>query len=50
MSTARGGIGGLGTQTLALGFGGYNPGSYYANTEEWTGDIGTANSKTLTTS
>jgi len=36
MATARQQLGGCGTQTAALGFGGYTP-SVTAATEEWTG-------------
>jgi hypothetical protein len=42
-------LAGSGTQTLGLGAGGY-PTSKTNVTEEWTGEIATANSKTLTTS
>ena len=49
MSTARGYGAGCGTQTAALGSGGQTP-TTVANTEEFTGEIATATSKTLTTS
>jgi hypothetical protein len=38
-----------GTQTAALAAGGVTP-TGVAATEEWTGEVATANSKTLTTS
>jgi hypothetical protein len=49
LATARRYIAGCGTQTSALGSGGQTP-TTVANTEEWTGEIATASSKTLTTS
>ena len=49
MSTARYTLGGAGTQTAALAAGGFTTVAV-ANTEEWTGETATANSKTLTTS
>ena len=40
-----------GTQSAGLGYGGYTGGgTQSALTEEWTGEVATANSKTLTTS
>ena len=51
LATARDYLGGAGTQTLGLAFGGETgAGARTAVTEEWTGDILTATSKTLTTS
>ena len=50
MSTARDYIGSAGVQTLALGFGGQTATSVVTTTEEWTGEVATANVKTLTTS
>ena len=47
MSTARQGLYGTGTQSSALGFGG-SPA--VTTTEEWTSEVATAGSKTLTTS
>ena len=47
LNTARRGLAGSGTQTLALAFGGYPSTNV---TEEWTGEVATAGSKTLTTS
>jgi hypothetical protein len=47
LTTARTGIGGSGTQTLALAFGGDTPG-FSAATEEWTGSV--LQTKTITTS
>jgi len=49
MTTARGGMASAGTQTAALGAGGYTT-TAVATTEEWTGEVATATSKTLTTS
>jgi len=49
MSTGRSQLNGLGTQTAALASGG-DSGSNTAVTEEWTGEVATATSKTLTTS
>ena len=49
LSNARGALGGAGTQTSALAFGGTLPGSSAA-TEEWTGPQTTATASTLTTS
>jgi len=51
MATARSYLGSAnaGSQTLALGFGGESlPARTF--TEEWTGEVATAGSKTLTTS
>ena len=47
LNTARFGIGGAGTQTLALAFGGSPPAT--TATEEWTGP-GVAETKTVTVS
>jgi hypothetical protein len=49
MSTARRTLAGAGTQAAAIGFGGDTP-TITTATEEWTGEVATANSKTLTTS
>jgi hypothetical protein len=49
MATARFGLGGCGTQTEALTFGGENPGGYTNSTEEFTG-AGVAVTKTITVS
>jgi hypothetical protein len=49
MATARYTLAGAGSQPLALAFGGGNP-SPLANTEEFTGEVATATSRTLTTS
>jgi hypothetical protein len=49
MSTAREALGGAGTQTAGLGFGGYRTANTTA-TEEWTGPQTTATASTLTTS
>ena len=49
MNTARYGISGFGTQTAALGAGGYTT-TFIANTEEWSGPQTTATASTLTTS
>jgi hypothetical protein len=48
MATARYSLGGTGTQTVALGFGGDSP--ITAATEEWSGPQTTATASTLTTS
>jgi hypothetical protein len=50
MSTARSVLGGAGTQTVALGFGGNNGTVSVTNTEEWSGPQTTATASTLTTS
>jgi hypothetical protein len=51
MGTARYGIGSAGIQTAGLAIGGRTgPSTTNAITEEWTGEVATANSKTLTTS
>jgi hypothetical protein len=51
LTTARYGAGPAGTQSLALAGGGYPPSNVaVTTTEEWTGEIATAGSKTLTTS
>jgi hypothetical protein len=53
MSTARRSLMDAGTQSAALAFGGYtgsSPSNYLTATEEWTGEVATAGSKTLTTS
>ena len=50
MATARFEIGGGGTQTAGLASGGNNGTTVVATTEEWTGEVATAGSKTLTTS
>ena len=49
LNTGRYSLGSAGTQTAALGFGGYLAGAS-ALTEEWTGPSTTLNYKTLTTS
>jgi hypothetical protein len=49
MTTARGGIGSVGTQNAGLGAGGYTT-TAVANTEEWSGPQTTATASTLTTS
>jgi hypothetical protein len=50
MSTARVSLGGAGTQTSALGFGGETSApAYTAATEEWTG-AGSPLTKTITVS
>ena len=49
MTTARSGVGGAGTQTSGLAFGGYTSG-WVGTTEAWTGPSTTLNYKTLTTS
>jgi hypothetical protein len=49
MATARRELGGAGTQTSALAFGGTLPG-FSAATEEWSGPQTTATASTLTTS
>jgi hypothetical protein len=49
MSTARSRLSGTGTQSSALATGGYLPPTS-SSTEEWTTEIATAGSKTLTTS
>jgi hypothetical protein len=43
------GLGGAGTQTAALAFGGYTGSPFSTATEEWTGP-GTPVTKTITTS
>ena len=43
-------LGSAGTQTAALGFGGFNNTTQVANTESYTGEVATAVAKTLTTS
>ena len=48
MGTARGGLGSAGTQTAALGFGGYLPGATAA-TEEYDGSTWTSNPTGLNT-
>jgi hypothetical protein len=49
MATARFGLGGCGTQTEALTFGGENPGGYTNATEEFTG-AGAPLTQTITVS
>jgi len=49
MSTARYSLGGAGTQTAGLAFGGEDPVGNTAATEEWTGP-GAAVTKTVTVS
>jgi hypothetical protein len=48
-NTARYGLAGAGTQTSALGFGGYTGTTLLAATEEWTG-AGAPVTKTITVS
>ena len=50
LSTARNQLGGVGTQTVGLAFGGYTATADTTATEEWTGPSTTLNYKTLTTS
>jgi hypothetical protein len=52
MATARYGVYGSGTQAASVVMGGFlnGPNAVTAATEEWTGEVATANSKTLTTS
>ena len=50
MATARREIAGAGISTAALASGGTTPTAVTAATEEWTGEVATASSKTLTTS
>jgi hypothetical protein len=49
LGTARTQLGGAGTQTAGLAFGGSNSTSVTASTEEWTG-AGAAVTKTITVS
>ena len=49
MATARSDLGGAGTQTAGLAFGGATP-SVSAATEEWSGPQTTITASTLTTS
>jgi hypothetical protein len=50
MNTARGGLTGAGTQTLAVGFGGDNAaGTYYTDTELWNGTSWTTSPNSLAT-
>ena len=49
LGTGREALGGAGTSSAALAYGGRNPG-YIANTEEFTGETVSANIKTFTTS
>jgi len=50
MATARNGLGGAGLSSAGAVFGGYASTGGTNATEEWTNEIATANSKTLTTS
>ena len=50
MTTVRHNLGSAGTQAAALGFGGNAGSPGTTATEEWTGEVATAGSKTLTTS
>jgi hypothetical protein len=50
MTTARYNVVGAGIQTAGLAIGGDAGAGFLTNTEEWTGEVATANSKTLTTS